>query len=135
MSEITRKKFEKKVTLKHGTLTIKGRPWTTPSELGKETEFLRQAEDARRNEQQIKQKLSEVTKEQKSILRQIINVMDAKRGDEARDASDYFNLSKRFYDIPTAAKLFRELSEAEDLHQKKLRTIADELERQIKNLP
>jgi rubrerythrin len=93
-----------------------------------------QVEEARKEEQRIKEKLKETKDEQKSIVKRIINVIDSRRGDEARDASTYFNLAREYSNIPTASKLFQQLSDEEDKHSKLLRMLADELERQIKQL-
>ena len=77
MSEITRKKFEKKVALKYGTLTIKGRPWTTPRELGKEAGFERQVEEARREEQRLKEELKMAKEDvERKVLRVIAEMIE-----------------------------------------------------------
>lgn len=134
MSEITRKKFEEKkpkLDKKKGWEQFETKGWGAV-----ETEMEEEVEKARRKEQKIKAELKEeelkVKEEQERIVRQLINELDSRRGDEARDASNYFNLAQKYSNIPHAAKIFQQLSEDEDSHAKRLRVIADELERQLR---
>jgi len=97
-------------------------------------ETIRALNKAREEEQRVKEEIKETEEEQKSIVKRIINAIDSRRGDEARDASTYFNLAREYNNIPTASRLFQQLSDEEDKHSKLLRMLADELERQIKQL-
>jgi hypothetical protein len=116
------------------TARQKYEPYNTLSGMANIEELERKVAEARKEEERLKGQKRLVEEEQKRIVKQIINVMDAKRGDEARDASEYFNLARKFAIIPSAAEIFQELSEAEDSHQKKLRATADELERKLKEV-
>ena len=124
MSEITRKRFEKKVTLKHGTLTIKGRPWTTPRELGKEADFERQAEEARRKEQQIK---AELDKEQKKVIEFIKGELEICIDGEFRDSNRYDFLARRMESLgwTSEAKVLHGIANDERRHKSELERIRD----------
>jgi len=94
-------------------------------------ELERKTEEASKEEQRIKEELKGTEEEYKRIIKEIVNTIDTRRGDEARDSSTYFNLSQKYKDIPTVSKIFLELSEAEDSHQKKLLLLGNALEREI----
>ena len=91
-------------------------------------------EKIKRKQEEIKRKKDMVKEEQRRIVKEVTTVIDARRGDEARDSSTYFNLARKYKDLPTVSKLFQELSEAEDSHQKKLLLLGNELERKLKEV-
>ena len=101
------------------------------SGMSKIEELERKTEEASKEEQLVKEQLKKTEEEYKKIIKEIINTIDARRGDEARDSSTYFNLAQKYKDIPTVSKIFLELSEAEDSHQKKLLLLGNALEREI----
>jgi len=86
----------------------------------------------KKTKEEIKRKKEMIENERKRIIKELITVIDARRGDEAHDSSTYFNLARKYKNIPTASRIFQELSEVEDLHKKKLTLLADELDRKQK---
>ena len=122
MSEITRKKFEKKVALKHGTLTIKGRPWTTPSELGKEADFERKVEEARRMEQQFKEELR-LAKEE--VERKLLRVVAQQIEDEEKGYWTYQTLATQLsaLGLDITASDVRRYAEDENRHKEGLKRL------------
>jgi rubrerythrin len=97
-----------------------------------ENEMILRIAELKRREERTREMIRAKIEEQKRIVREIIAVIDARRGDEARDSSTYFNLARKYQSIPTVSRLFQELSEAEDSHQKKLMLLGNELERKLK---
>ena len=106
-------------------------PYRTLAGMSQIEELERKIEETNKEEQRVKEELKKTEEEYKRIIKEITNTIDARRGDEARDSSTYFNLAQKYKDIPTVSKIFLELSEAEDCHQKKLLLLGNALEREI----
>ena len=91
MSEIPTERMRKK-----SSITIKGRPWTTPRELGEEAELERQIEEARRKERLLKeeaQKLSEeLTMEREETIRVLTKKVDKYLREEMSGITAYEEL-------------------------------------------
>ena len=91
MSEIPTERVRKK-----SSVTIKGKPWTTPKELGEEAELERQIEEARKKERLLKdeaQKLSEeLAMEREEAIRVLTKKVDKYLREEMSGITAYEEL-------------------------------------------
>ena len=93
-------------------------------------ELERKAEEARKEEERIKEQLKGTKEELWRILEALEEKLRVAATNEDNDYMEYVRLERLYPDMPTAQKVFRELADDERRHAEYLRKLANEIRRE-----
>jgi len=93
-------------------------------------ETVRALNKAREEERRVKEQIQLVEEEKKHLLQNEIKIIKAKADEEDKAYGGYIDAAT-FSAFPTITKIFKEIAADELNHSRRLKTLADELEREL----
>ena len=91
----------------------------------------RKAGEARKEEEQVKEKLKRTEEEYKKVIEEVISTLSDLGKEEADSASKYQKLSNKYSTLPTVSRILSDFATEELRHSNKFFDLIHELRREI----
>ena len=91
----------------------------------------RKAGEARKEEQQVKEKLKRTEEEYKKVIEEVISTLRDLAKEEADSANKYQKLSSKYSTLPTVSRILSDFATEELRHSNKFFDLIRELRREI----
>jgi len=105
-------------------------PYRTLAGMSQIEDLERKIEETSKEEERIKEQIQLVEEEKKHLLQNEIKIMRAKADEEDKAYHEYMSAAN-YSAFPTIEKIFKEIANDELNHSRRLKLLADELEREI----